>query len=134
MLEREREREKDSRLDKKTKRNLKTYFNVIVSIVVQIEDPQQLSIHGDFNVLWSSDSFCMSLSGVLFHLNVIELSVGRTRVKAKMTLIKMLEFDRSKGKSLGCRGDHQEKERKTTKLKRGARELKCLLEETIKLV
>ena len=46
---------------------------MVVSVVVKVEDPVELALHGHMEILRVLDSLAESLSGVFFHLNVVEL-------------------------------------------------------------
>ena len=46
---------------------------MVVSVVVKVEDPVELAVNGDMDVLSILDSLAKCLSGVLFHLDVVEL-------------------------------------------------------------
>ena len=50
-----------------------THLNVVVSVVVQVEDSVQLTLHGDVQVLGVLDPLAERLPGVLFHLDVVKL-------------------------------------------------------------
>ena len=46
---------------------------MVVSVVVKVENPVQLALHGDVKILRVLDSLAESLPGVLLHLDVVEL-------------------------------------------------------------
>ena len=46
---------------------------MVVSVVVKVEDPVELAVNGDVDVLSVLDSLAQRLSGVLFHLDVVKL-------------------------------------------------------------
>lgn len=48
-------------------------LNVVVSVVVEVEDPVQLAVHGHSEVLRVLDALTQCLPGVLLHLDVVEL-------------------------------------------------------------
>ena len=50
-----------------------THLNVVVSVVVKVEDPVQLALHGHMEILRVLDSLAESLPRVFFHLDVVEL-------------------------------------------------------------
>ena len=50
-----------------------SYLNVVISVVVKVEDPIELAVNGDVDVLGVLDSLAQRLSGVLFHLDVVKL-------------------------------------------------------------
>jgi len=56
------------------------YLNVVVAVVVQVEDPVDLAVLVDVYVLRSLQTLANGLPCVFFHLNVIELSVGGTKI------------------------------------------------------
>ena len=49
-----------------------SYLNLVISVVVQVEDSVQFTLHGDVQVLPVLDSLAESLSGVFFHLDVVK--------------------------------------------------------------
>jgi len=57
------------------------YLNVVVAVVVQVEDPVDLDVLVDVDVLRSLQTLANGLPCVFFHLNVIELSVGAQKKK-----------------------------------------------------
>ena len=46
---------------------------MVISVVVKVEDPVELAVNGDVDVLSVLDSLAQRLSGVLFHLDVVKL-------------------------------------------------------------
>lgn len=46
---------------------------MVIPVVVQIQNPVEFAIDGDMNFLGVLDTLTQSLSGILFHLYVIEL-------------------------------------------------------------
>ena len=50
-----------------------THLNVVVSVVVKVENPVELALHGDMEIIRVLDSLAERLPGVLLHLDVVEL-------------------------------------------------------------
>ena len=55
------------------KKCLCSHLYVIVSVVVNIEDPVELGVLVDLEVLFRLDALAQGLASILLHLNVIEL-------------------------------------------------------------
>ena len=55
------------------KKCLCSHLYVIVSVVVNIEDPVKLGVLVDLEVLFRLDALAQGLASILLHLNVIEL-------------------------------------------------------------
>ena len=68
----------------------RTHLNVVVSVVVKVENPVELALHGHMKIVRVLDSLAESLPGVFFHLDVVELpgnNVGSMRtITASVTL------------------------------------------------
>lgn len=62
-----------------------THFDVIVTVVVQIENPVDFTVFAHVYVFGTLQALADGLPCVFFHLNVIELSVG-DRQKKKTTV------------------------------------------------
>lgn len=52
---------------------------MIASVVVQVEHSQQFTIVAHGQLFGNLDSFAQGLAGVLLHLNVVELAVGKSK-------------------------------------------------------
>ena len=50
-----------------------SHLNVVVSVVVEVEDPVELGVEGDPQVVRVLDALAQRLPGVLLHLDVVEL-------------------------------------------------------------
>ena len=50
-----------------------SHLNVVVSVVVEVEDPVELGVQGDPQVVRVLDALAQRLPGVLLHLDVVEL-------------------------------------------------------------
>lgn len=48
---------------------------MIASVVVEVEDANQLAVIGDAEIFGTLDALTKRLSGILFHLNVVKLAV-----------------------------------------------------------
>jgi hypothetical protein len=48
------------------------YLDVIVPVVVQVDDPVELAVHVDVDLVRTVETFAQGLSRVLLHLNVVE--------------------------------------------------------------
>lgn len=53
-----------------------THLDVIITVVVQIENPVDFAVFAHMYVFGSLQALANGLSCIFFHLNVIELSVG----------------------------------------------------------
>ena len=51
----------------------RTHLNVVVSVVVKVENPVELALHGHMEILRVLDTLAEGLPGVLLHLDVVEL-------------------------------------------------------------
>lgn len=50
------------------------YLNVVVPVVMEVEDPVDLTVSADVKVLNGLDTLTYSLARILLHLDVVELS------------------------------------------------------------
>ena len=55
----------------------RTYLDVVVAIVVEVENPQQLRVRSHVNVVADGDPFTEGLSCILLHLDVVKLPVRK---------------------------------------------------------
>lgn len=62
------------------------YLDVIVPVVVQVEDPVDLRICAYMQVVGVLHTFWYRLPGILFHLDVVELSVEEQHCKINITV------------------------------------------------
>ena len=54
-----------------------SHLNVVVSVVVEVEDPVELGVHRDPQVVRVLDALAERLPRVLLHLDVVELPASR---------------------------------------------------------
>ena len=54
-----------------------SHLNVVVSVVVEVEDPVELRVHRDPQVVRVLDALAERLPRVLLHLDVVELPASR---------------------------------------------------------
>ena len=54
-----------------------SHLNVVVSVVVEVEDPVELGVEGDPQVVRVLDPLAKGLPGILLHLNVVELPANK---------------------------------------------------------
>ena len=54
-----------------------SHLNVVVSVVVEVEDPVELGVKGDPQVVRVLDALAQRLPGVLLHLDVVELPASK---------------------------------------------------------
>ena len=54
-----------------------SHLNVVVSVVVEVEDPVELGVHRDPQVVRVLDALAERLPRVLLHLDVVELPKSR---------------------------------------------------------
>jgi hypothetical protein len=71
------------------RRRKSTHLDVIITIVVQIENPVDFAVFAHVYVFGSLQALANGLSCIFFHLNVIELSVGN-RKKRRLFIIGIL--------------------------------------------
>lgn len=50
------------------------YLNVVVPVIMEVEDPVDLTVSADMKVLNGLDTLTYSLARILLHLDVVELS------------------------------------------------------------
>ena len=55
------------------------YLDVVVAVVVEVEDTEEFGIGRDVDVVGVEETLAEQLSTVLFHLDVVELSVKKKR-------------------------------------------------------
>ena len=54
-----------------------SHLNVVVSVVVEVEDPVELGVEGNPQVVRVLDALAQSLPRILLHLDVVELPASR---------------------------------------------------------
>lgn len=65
------------------KKDCRPYLDVVVPVVVKVEDPVQLAVYGDSQVVGVLDALAEGLPGVLLHLDVVKLP-GSKREKLNL--------------------------------------------------